>query len=116
MGIFETGSKKVHRYTLEFKIQALKLATQPEIQTQSSNAWHMPSKVSTKSDEDHGTEAQRRTTVPRRPAAEQHVERMKRDSRSVNEWKGRNAMKNVNAPTVFAVIVLLLGGMHAGAS
>ncbi len=47
------GPKKVHLYTLEFKIQAVKLANHPEIQTQSSNAWHMPSKVSTKSDEDH---------------------------------------------------------------
>lgn len=28
------GPKKVHRYTLEFKIQAVKLASQPEIQTQ----------------------------------------------------------------------------------
>jgi transposase len=28
------GPKKVHRYTLEFKIQAVKLASHPEIQTQ----------------------------------------------------------------------------------
>ena len=28
------GTKKVHRYTLEFKIQAVKLANHPEIQTQ----------------------------------------------------------------------------------
>ena len=28
------GPKKVHRYTLEFKIQAVKLANHPEIQTQ----------------------------------------------------------------------------------
>ena len=28
------GPKKVHRYTLEFKIQALRLANHPEIQTQ----------------------------------------------------------------------------------
>jgi len=28
------GPKKVHRYTLEFKIQAVKLASQPDIQTQ----------------------------------------------------------------------------------
>jgi len=41
---------------------------------------------------------------------------MKRDSRSVDEWKARNAMKNVTAPAVFSVIVLALGGMPAGAS
>jgi len=28
------GPKKVHRYTLEFKIQAVRLANHPEIQTQ----------------------------------------------------------------------------------
>ena len=28
------GPKKVHRYTLEFKIQAVKLASHPDIQTQ----------------------------------------------------------------------------------
>jgi hypothetical protein len=28
------GPKKVHRYTVEFKIQAVKLAQHPEIQTQ----------------------------------------------------------------------------------
>ena len=28
------GPKKVHRYTVEFKIQAVKLARHPEIQTQ----------------------------------------------------------------------------------
>lgn len=28
------GPKKVHRYTLEFKIQAVRLASHPEIQTQ----------------------------------------------------------------------------------
>src|SRR5256885_11260367 len=41
---------------------------------------------------------------------------MRRDSRSVNEWKARNAMKNVTAPAVFAVIVLALAGMPPGAS
>ena len=28
------GPKKVHRYTLEFKVQAVRLANHPEIQTQ----------------------------------------------------------------------------------
>ncbi len=28
------GPKKVHRYTVEFKIQAVKLANHPDIQTQ----------------------------------------------------------------------------------
>src|SRR5258708_38172155 len=90
------GPKKVHRYTVEFKIQAVRLSLHPEIQTQdlahaldihpfmlskwkkdyreaklkpaaeaaglsltkvlrapSSNAWPMPSNVSTNADEDH---------------------------------------------------------------
>ena len=29
-----TGPKKVHRYTVEFKVQAVKLASHPDIQTQ----------------------------------------------------------------------------------
>ena len=43
----------------------------------SSNAWHMPSKVSTKSDEDHGPEAPYYLQLSCGPAAQHNVMRLK---------------------------------------